>query len=696
VLCLIWTAAGTFASPALVASPTSNSTHPTSSPTSSPTRSPLSSAPTSNRLLETTGLNHHCQIPEYFRSDCDDHNILTGTECRIWFGCPEDKFPKAVSQTCQENGEWTGEDLIPDCEADHCPILAGFQMYETGGCEGRNEGGITFESLEQCWWRCETDTTCVSFEYAKPLPTQQEPNRCSISTSCTHDESEQRLRSDTCFYAKDEDVARDGLTPHSNNEGVNTFDTHCPLDDDIHKHYTTSCDGTILANTRCDFSFRCKERQTSKSVTQTCQQDGTWKGNILEGGQEESLDPNCYETPEPSHLPTQQPFSLHFTTEEYICSQACPNSLSCRVCRDKEVTPTPCINAIECDVRSERATTKYVEESRCVSYGMTQEICHETGGDFIVNLQACVSWSTEKERCTTKGGEIGFTFSAGQKYRPGQKACRLVYGFMCDEDSGLRPGDLVTIVDEDQSCPSIQHWDLSCDLLAESNEVIPAPKKPSSNGGGECLGSDSHISLPDGTTQLIYDLQVGTNVALGNDAQSTIVFFSHFDRTPEMKNVVTISTQETNITATPNHLIYSSENEHVTLSPFNLRAFEEVKVGDYILMDSESGPVSTKVTNIIANRILTRVFNAVARSGYLIANNIFVASGVAFGVLPNSLQYPVVHAVSMLICGMSERVCDIEENDTKPKWVRTIQGWFTAMDLNDASSTMALTRSYVN
>jgi len=574
-------------------------------------------------------------------------------------------------------------------------------MYPTGGCEGRNEGGITFESLEQCWWRCETDTTCVSFEYSKPLPTQQEPHRCSISTSCTHDESEQALRSDTCLYVKDQDVARDGLTPHSNNEGVNTFDTHCPLDDDIHKHFTTSCDGTILAGTRCDFSYRCKERQTSKSVTQTCQQDGTWKGNILDGGEEQTLDPNCYETPEPSHLPTQQPFSMQFITEEYICSQVCPNSSACRVCRDKEVASTPCIGAIECEVGSEWTKTKYVEESKCVSYGMTQEICHESGGDFVVSVQACVSWSTEKEKCTTEGGEIGFSFSAGQTYRPGQKACRLVYGFMCDENSGLQPGDRVTIVDENQSCPSIQHWDLSCDLLAESNEVIPAPKKkPSSGGdggGGKCLGSDSHISLPDGTTQPIYDLQVGTNVALGNDAQSTIAFFSYFDRIPEMRNVVTIKTQETNITATPNHLIFSSENEHVSLlSLLNLRAFEEVKVGDYILMDSESGPVSTKVTNIITHRILTRVFNPVPRSGYLIANNIFVASGVAFGRLPNWVQYPIVHAVSMLICGMSERVCHIEENETKPRWVRTIQGWITAMDLNDASSAMMLTRSYVN
>jgi len=172
-----------------------------------------------------------------------------------------------------------------------------------------------------------------------------------------------------------------------------------------------------------------------------------------------------------------------------------------------------------------------------------------------------------------------------------------------------------------------------------------------------------------------------------------LFFFSRADKTPEMKNVVTIKTQDTHITATPSHLIFSSENADVTL--LNLRAFEEVKVGDYVLMDSESGPVSTKVTHIIYHRILTRVFNAVSRAGYLIANNIFVTSGAAFWVLPHWLQYPVVHAVSLLVCGISERFCHIEENETRPKWVRTILGWIAAMDLNHASSAMMITRSYV-
>jgi len=276
-------------------------------------------------------------------------------------------------------------------------------------------------------------------------------------------------------------------------------------------------------------------------------------------------------------------------------------------------------------------------------------------------------------------------------FPPGYKACHLILGYMCDKASGLKSMDRVLIVPEDEPCPSNQDWDVSCDLM--SNEVNPAPEEPSGDDG-TCLSYDSEISLADGSTQPIHSLQVGTNVALGNDAQSAVVFFSHADKIPEMRNMVTIKTQETSITATPNHLLFASENEDVSLR--NLRAFEEVKVGDYVLMDSGSGPpVSTKVIDIISQRMFTRVFNAVPGAGYLIANKIFVASGVAFWVLPHWLQYPVVHAVSMLVCGISERACQIEENDTKPKWVHSIQRWIAAMELNRVSSAMMLTGSYV-
>jgi len=339
-----------------------------------------------------------------------------------------------------------------------------------------------------------------------------------------------------------------------------------------------------------------------------------------------------------------------------------------------------------------KSTTSYFEESKCASFSMSKEECHATGGDFVVQMQACVGSTLGQETCVTQGGEVGVSLSSQTKFLPGYKACHLIFGYMCDKESGLKSMDRVVIVLEDQPCPSNQDWTVSCDLL--SNTVLPPPPKPSDdNGGGACLGYDSEISLADGTTQPIHSLQVGTNVAVGNDAQSAVVFFSYADKFPEMRNVVTIKTQETSITATPNHLLFASEDKDVSLR--NLRAFEEVKVGDYVLMDSENGPVSTKVIDIISQRMFTRVFNAVPRAGYLIANKIFVASGVAFWVLPHWLQYPVVHAVSMLVCGISERACQIEENDTKPKWVQSILRWIAAMELNRVSSAMMLTGNNV-
>jgi len=276
-----------------------------------------------------------------------------------------------------------------------------------------------------------------------------------------------------------------------------------------------------------------------------------------------------------------------------------------------------------------------------------------------------------------------------------QKACKVFYGYTCDKHSEVIADVRIELVHIDASCPSFQDWSVSCDLLAESNEVTRSNSDPPSvgdDGEDTCLVYDSDISLADGTTQPIHSLEVGTTVALGKDGQSAIIFFSHADKTPVLRNLVTIKTQESTITATRKHLIFSSENEGVTLR--NLRAFEEVKVGDYVLMDTEKGPVSTKVIDIIFETILTQLYNPVPRAGYLIANKIFVASGSAFGGLPHWIQFPVVHAVSMLVCGINERACQIEEDDTKPRWVRSVQEWFEAIELKRVSSAMMLTGSY--
>jgi len=643
------------------------------SSTSSPTTAP-------NRLLETPP-HHHCPIHEHYRSDCEDQTILPGTKCLMWFDCEEHSYPSnPVLQICQENSDWDGETEDPNCDVDNCPIIEGYQAYQTGGCEGRNEGGIFFEDgertegLENCALRCDQDRKCRSFEFSKlGWDHHAEPNRCSLSRTCTYEESRKILYSDTCLYEKGKDVDGGNL---SNNDGESTHHRHCEFKGDL-EFFASSCDGNVLTGTKCDFWKFCKESQHSIKSTLVCLANGEWDGPILENGL--MWDANCYDD---------------FTaTEESMCSEMCPNNpATCKLCYDEEVLPTPCPSySIDCVAEIGKSTTSYFESSKCASFSLSKQQCHATGGDFVVQMQACVGSTLGQETCVTQGGDVGVSMSTQTKFKPGYKACHLVFGYMCDKKSGLKSMDRVVVVPEDQPCPSNQDWTVSCDLL--SNTVLPPPPKPSDdNGGGACLGYDSEISLADGTTQPIHSLQVGTNVALGNDDQSAIVFFSHADKAPVMRNMVTIKTQETNITATRKHLIFSSENKDVTLR--NLRAFEEVKVGDYVLMDSESGPVSTKVIDIISQRMFTRVFNAVPTAGYLIANKIFVASGVAFGVLPHWLQYPVVHAVSMLLCGISERSCQIEENETKPRWVRSIQEWIAAMDLNRVSSAMMLTGSY--
>merc|ERR1719336_3471248 len=143
-------------------------------------------------------------------------------------------------------------------------------MYPTGGCEGRNEGGESFDSLSDCKERCDLDDTCISFEVSKKSQSwheiHPEKSRCSLSTSCTFDESRKLLHHEDCLYVKGQNV--DSGTPLSNNSGESTRHTHCPFGD-TYKYFGTDCDGTILAGTECDFWFLCKEREYSNRVKLT-------------------------------------------------------------------------------------------------------------------------------------------------------------------------------------------------------------------------------------------------------------------------------------------------------------------------------------------------------------------------------------------------------------------------------------------
>jgi len=655
----------------------------------SDTNPSTSSPANSNRLLETVP-HQYCEIDTVkYGSDCEDQNISPGTTCNAYFLCPEHSFSIPSLVTCQENSEWAPDlDTVdPNCSSDSCPVVDGFLAYSSGGCGGQNELGY-HECREQnddggvkcCAAHCQKQETCISFEVAKrEFIHHSEPTKCYLSESCRYEDSQKLLYSDTCLYVEGDG---NGLTPNSNNGGEASHYRHCEPSKVAEAPglaegallFGTNCDGNILVGTSCDFWKNCKDEEYSIPGTMVCQEDGSWAGD--------TLDVNCHST-EPS-----------FLTENAICSDHCSTSpTKCRACYDKVETDICPPNSIECDVQITENTTKFFEESRCLSYSMSQEECLASGGDFVVDWEVCVAWENGQENCITRGRQSDVSLSHTIKFSESQKACKVFYGYTCDEHSETTADIHVVLVHVDARCPTFEDWPVSCDLLAESNEVDRSTPSDGDDGDNDCLVYDSDISLADGTTQPIQSLEVGTNVALGKDGQSAIVFFTHADKTPVLRNLVTIKTQESNITATRNHLIFSSENEGVTLR--NLRAFQEVKVGDFVLMDTEKGPVSTKVIDIVFETMLTRLYNPVPRAGYLIANKIFVASGSAFGVLPHWLQYPVVHAVSMLVCGISERACQIEEDDTKPRWVRRVQEWISATELKRVSSDMMLTGSYI-
>jgi len=243
-----------------------------------------------------SGVYRHCSAPQHFElgSNCD-HTILSGTTCDLHFICPENMFSNPVPRTCQEDSTWTGEPLDPNCHDIECPEQEGYQMFETGGCSGHDKLGIYFESLDECAHRCENEDSCVSFEYSKVWDNHPEPHRCALSATCTYDFSRQALNDQNCLYVKGIDVPANDAT-QSGSSGNSKFPyIHCP----IPEHFSSTCDGTILLGTTCELFFLCPERRFSYRTPQVCQEDSTWHG--------EPLDPNCYDTEEPTVNPTQNP-----------------------------------------------------------------------------------------------------------------------------------------------------------------------------------------------------------------------------------------------------------------------------------------------------------------------------------------------------------------------------------------------------
>jgi len=403
----------------------------------------------------------HCRVPDHFDSDCD-HIIIAGTKCNIYFRCPEDKHPIAVEQTCQEDSTWAGEPLDPNCERDYCPYQAGYLTYETGGCRGYNELGTFFTTLEQCAQRCDSEDSCVSFEFSKPFPNHPEPNRCALSSTCTYDDSAMDSSNQNCLYIEDSANPRNGEFPPglSDDDGRTTHHRVCP----IPEHYGTTCEGVILSGTTCGIFFLCPERRFSRTVTMTCQNDSTWAG-------ENPLDPNCFESEEPTLNPSRGP-TPQITTYEDICAQVCPGSPTCGLCYTDEVAPQFChTGSSRCTVNIEETTIQFMEESMCASYSMTAERCYETGGNWLPSQSICVTQKSEQETCVTKGGEQQASLSSATVFHPGQKACRLKYGYICDKDVGFLASERVFVVPEDHACPSFEGWPMSCDFLANSNEI---------------------------------------------------------------------------------------------------------------------------------------------------------------------------------------------------------------------------------
>jgi len=236
---------------------------------------------------------------------------------------------------------------------------------------------------------------------------------------------------------------------------------HCP----IPEHYGSNCDGTILEGTMCDIFFLCdKEGWFSIKVTLTCQEDSTWD--------EQLLDPNCYDSLEPTLKPTPAP-TAQISTYDDICEQMCPDSPICVLCYSDELAPEFCHSgASTCTVNQGSSTIEFMEESMCASFGMTQERCYKSGGDYIPQQEICVSTNTEQETCVTKGGEQEVALNSITHYRPGQKACRLTHGYMCDQQVGFLASNRVFVVPEHEPCPSTRDWQLSCDFMSSANNVI--------------------------------------------------------------------------------------------------------------------------------------------------------------------------------------------------------------------------------
>jgi len=127
---------------------------------------------------------------------------------------------------------------------------------------------------------------------------------------------------------------------------------------------------------------------------------------------------------------------------------------------------------------------KFMEESSCASFDMSKERCHKIGGKYVKSkekkkkkkpTEICVSEGKREETCVTQGGEQEISFNAETTFLPGQKACHLTFGYMCDTKVGFLATDRIYIVPKDDPCPSFQDWELSCYLLNNQVESSAGP-----------------------------------------------------------------------------------------------------------------------------------------------------------------------------------------------------------------------------
>ncbi len=165
-----------------------------------------------------------------------------------------------------------------------------------------------------------------------------------------------------------------------------------------------------------------------------------------------------------------------------------------------------------------------------------------------------------------------------------------------------------------------EHYSILSGKLNSVDHPEPTPqgtinnaKISGSSGNASCFPGTGQVMLRDGRTTTMADLQIGDEVAIGDNQFSPVYTFSHRDETAVSRHLQINLRSGAQLTLTPGHFVYS--NDRVV-------AASDLSVGDY-LKSAEGGLDTVRHISLVT---ATGLYNPHTISGTIIVDGILCST----------------------------------------------------------------------